>query len=205
MARRRGGTRGSRSRYERLDDRLPISFSWLLILGIPVLVVGLATGAHVLGLTDSVEEEDGGSGLNITLAEQLVHDRVNDVRESNGLEPLEYHPGVADDARGHSQDMAARDYFSHDTPEGGGIRARYPEECRAVGENIAQTYWRRSIQGEGGDGQLTSESELAESVVEGWMNSQGHRENILDPLWSSEGIGIAMDGDEVYVAQGFCG
>jgi uncharacterized protein YkwD len=178
--------------------------SWFLLITVPpTLIIGGAVGAEALGLVDSGEDYEN-NGLNITLAEQLVHDRVNDVRESNGLEPLEYHSGVADDARGHSLDMAERDYFAHDTPERRGILLRYPEECQVVGENIARTYWRTELEGEDGDGRINSEVELAESVVEQWMNSPGHRENMLSSRWASEGIGIARDGSEIYVTQGFC-
>lgn len=43
------------------------------------------------------------------------------------------------------------------------------------------------------------------TTVEGWMNSQGHRENILLPYWRNEGIGIAKASDgTVYITQNFC-
>lgn len=198
--RTRGPGRGG-SRTQRTLDRLPISVSWLLIVGIPLLLVGAATGAHVLGITESTDELPS-NGLNVSLTEQLVHDEVNDIRREHGLSALQYDDGFATDARGHSRDMAQRDYFSHTTPEGTGIRSRYGSACRTVGENIAQTWWQRSVEGEG---HLGSESELAASVVDGWMNSPGHRENILRAGWTSEGIGVAMADDKVYVTQGFCG
>lgn len=198
--RTRGPGRGG-SRTQRTLGRLPISVSWLLIVGIPLLFVGSITGAHVLGITDTADGPQP-SGLNVSLAEQLVHDEVNDVRREHGLSALQYDDGFATDARGHSRDMAQRDYFSHTTPAGTGIRSRYGGGCGTVGENIAQTWWRTNIEGEG---RLGSESELAASVVDSWMDSPGHRENILRAGWRSEGIGIAMDGDKVYVTQGFCG
>ena len=42
------------------------------------------------------------------------------------------------------------------------------------------------------------------TIVDGWMNSPGHRENILTPDWRSEGVGVAVSGDVVYVTQNFC-
>jgi uncharacterized protein YkwD len=46
---------------------------------------------------------------------------------------------------------------------------------------------------------------IAESTVHGWMNSQGHRKNILTPRWKSEGIGVAISPDDkVYITQNFC-
>lgn len=167
-------------------------------------LAGGLMGLSMTGVIDAPESApaaDDGT-LNTTLAEQLIHDEVNDVRRERGLSALQYHDGFATDARSHSRDMAQHDYFSHTTPEGTGIRARYGADCSTIGENIAQTYWRTNVEGEG---RLTSESELADSVVDQWMNSQGHRENILRGGWTAEGIGIGTDGDEVYVTQGFCG
>ena len=47
--------------------------------------------------------------------------------------------------------------------------------------------------------------EFAFVVVDGWMNSPGHRENILDGSYDVEGIGVAVSADErVYVTQNFC-
>ena len=45
---------------------------------------------------------------------------------------------------------------------------------------------------------------IATKTVNGLMNSQGHRENILRPYFQSEGIGVAKSGDEIYVTQNFC-
>ena len=48
-------------------------------------------------------------------------------------------------------------------------------------------------------------NELAESAVQGWMNSPGHRQNILTPHWRSEGIGVAVSNDgKVLATQDFC-
>ncbi len=45
---------------------------------------------------------------------------------------------------------------------------------------------------------------IALQSVDGWMASQGHRENILTPYFKSEGIGVAKLGSEIYVTQNFC-
>lgn len=138
-------------------------------------------------------------------AELEIHTAINDRRQEHSLEPLEFRQDLAVDARGHSEDMMTREYFAHETPGGEGIGDRYPGSCRAVGENIAQTYWDTDIQTDSGIERIETESELGEAVAEQWMNSPGHRENILREAWVSQGIGIAVDGDQVYVTQGFCG
>ena len=50
-----------------------------------------------------------------------------------------------------------------------------------------------------------SSRKIAETTVKGWMNSPGHRKNILTPHWRSEGIGIAISPDDkVYITENFC-
>jgi len=49
------------------------------------------------------------------------------------------------------------------------------------------------------------EEELSESIVDGWMDSPGHRENILTPNFDREGVGIVKTGDsKIYITQNFC-
>lgn len=91
-------------------------------------------------------------------------------------------------AQGHSADMAARNYFSHETPEGVDPweRAKKQGYTTPTGENIAM-------------GQRT-----AEEVVEGWMNSPGHKANILNCNSRAIGMGLARNGSgQIYWTQMF--
>jgi uncharacterized protein YkwD len=81
-------------------------------------------------------------------------------------------------AQGHSTDMATRNYFSHTSPEGEDFvdratEAGYPSPAA---ENIAR-------------GQRT-----AEEVMESWMNSTGHRRNILNCEYVAIGVGLDTRG-----------
>ncbi len=99
---------------------------------------------------------------------------TNAERSAAGLRPLAVDPGLAMAAQAHSADMVARDFHAHTTPEG-----RQPWDraaaagCRhrGIGENIAC--------GQRG----------AADVVHGWMNSPGHRANILSPGFDEIGVG----------------
>ncbi|GHC72007.1 CAP domain-containing protein [Streptomyces cinnamoneus] len=104
---------------------------------------------------------------------------TNAERCAAGLPPLAADPRLASAARMHSADMAGRDFFSHTTPEGREPwdRARAAgAPHRATGENIAC-------------GQRTSAE-----VVRGWMDSPGHRANILTPGFTHLGVGHATGG-----------
>jgi len=142
--------------------------------------------------------------------EQEIHELVNDRREANGLSSLETDSYLKEIARYHSEDMAKSGYFAHDSPAGESMSDRYDRfgyDCRVeVSGNEyltgAENIFKISI-----DYQL-SEEEIGEMAVESWMESPGHRENILRPEWNAEGIGVyAIDeGSEVsvYVTQNFC-
>ncbi len=123
-------------------------------------------------------------------------------------------------ARSHSEDMALRDYFSHDSPEGldptdRAQRAGY--SCRkdfglryriGLAENIHQGWLfegYRTINGRTTPYNLYSPEEIAHNAVEGWMNSPGHRQNILDSSYDRAGMGIAIaDDGKVFFTQNFC-
>jgi uncharacterized protein YkwD len=117
--------------------------------------------------------------------EDEVVDLVNGERARAGCDPLTMDPKLAQAAQDHSTDMAERDYFDHTTPEGLTfadriVNAGYPTPGA---ENIAV-------------GQQN-----ADQVMDGWMNSDGHRANILNCDLKSIGVGLAEDG--MYWTQDF--
>jgi uncharacterized protein YkwD len=105
---------------------------------------------------------------------QQVFTLVNQARAQAGCKPLVDDPRLDTAAQQHSDDMANRAYFSHTTPEGvtfdrREVTAGYPSPG---GENIAQ-------------GQTS-----AQQVMTDWMNSPGHRANILNCTFVAIGIGL---------------
>jgi len=142
-------------------------------------------------------------------AELEVHRLINIEREKRGLKALAYDEKLADVARAHSRDMQSRGYFSHDTPEGldptdrankAGYVCRYKVFnviYNGIAENIHMqktrsiTFWE-------------SPESIAKSAVEGWMDSIGHKQNIVNGNYRSEGIGVSISGFSIYVTQNFC-
>ncbi|WP_460406919.1 CAP domain-containing protein [Actinophytocola sediminis] len=113
----------------------------------------------------------------VTQEEQVVT-LVNAARERSGCGPVRIVGELVDAARGHSADMAQRDYFDHTTPDGVGfadriIAAGYSEPGA---ENIAR-------------GQRS-----ATQVMNSWMESDGHRANILNCQLTAIGVGLDKDG-----------
>lgn len=133
-------------------------------------------------------------GTRADRAERAIHRLVNEERNPS-ISELKYSEELAGVAESHSQDMAQHGYFSHTDPNGHGVDERYARHginC-AGGENI----FRMTNTGIGPEA-------LAETSVENWMNSAGHRENIMRERFSREGIGVYYGAEYVYVTQNFC-
>ncbi len=132
-----------------------------------------------------------------------VHELINQERTSHGLRSLSWNAKLAQASLNHSTDMAKREYFEHDSPEGHDFSWRYSQ----VGFNCAVTQGNL-IYGGGEnimylDGYYGVDT-IASETVESWMNSPGHRANILTSYFQSEGIGVGISYNEVYVTQNFC-
>ncbi len=150
--------------------------------------------------------------------EKKVHSRINDERRKHGLQPLAWDETLAEIARKHSQDMAKRSYFSHNSPEGHDFSHRYRAGNYSCGvkvgqiiytgaENIYQNNLYDSVTVMNGKESFdwNSEDKIARTTVDGWMKSTGHRKNILTPHWGKEGIGVSISSDgKVYITQNFC-
>jgi uncharacterized protein YkwD len=121
-----------------------------------------------------------------SIMEDEVVALVNKQRAEAGCEPLVVDPRLVVSAEGHSTDMAERDYFAHTTPEGLTFRDRILSAGYAnpgTAENIAR-------------GQSD-----AQQVMDSWMASDAHRENILDCDFSRLGVGLDENG--MYWTQDF--
>lgn len=104
---------------------------------------------------------------------------VNQVRGNAGLHPLTINSTLSAAARLKSTDMRNNNYFSHTSPIYGTpeqLLQRFGVDYRSLGENIA-------------GGQPTPKD-----VMRAWMNSPGHRANILDPEFTDIGVGYAKGG-----------
>lgn len=120
---------------------------------------------------------------------EVVISLVNTERAKAGCPAVTSNAKLAGAALGHSQDMASRDYFSHDTPEGVSAAQRLTDsgyKWSTMGENIA--YGQSS----------------AQSVMTAWMNSSGHKANILNCAFKEIGVGLAYtSGRTPYWTQDF--
>lgn len=144
-------------------------------------------------------------GFNETKVERLVFQYLNSEREGRDMAPLSFNSRAASAARVHAEDMAENNYFSHTSQSGETQIERY-SFCDGA-ENAAQNWVNRRIrQDDGSIAEYTTEKELANGIVEQWMNSDPHRERgIFGDQWTSGGAGIAIAANQkVYAVFGFC-
>ncbi len=135
------------------------------------------------------------SRLDASEIEKLVFKRVNEERSRQGLSEYRHSSDLEKIAKQHSTNMITHDFFSHVDHKDMNVRLRKMLLCPhlftwAIGENIACVF--------GG-----SEEEVAEKLVIWWMNSPGHRANILSEKFSYIGIGVEQKGDQLYATQVF--
>ncbi len=128
-----------------------------------------------------------------SMIERNAFEKINRTRVASGLAPLTWDAALCRMARAHSEHMASRGYFSHETPDGDGLKQRARAmsigRFRVIAENIA---YNKGYEDPGA------------FAVERWMLSSGHRANILYEGFQASAIGsyVAADGS-VYLTQVF--
>jgi uncharacterized protein YkwD len=113
---------------------------------------------------------------------------VNQERQTAGCAPLTSNDRLRDAAQAHSDDMAARDFFDHVNPDG-----------TDPGRRITAAGYRWSTYGEN----IAKGQQTARSVMTSWMNSPGHRANILNCAFKNLGVGVHQGDGGPYWTQDF--
>ena len=150
----------------------------VVIAAVVLATVGAAVSVSAaesqeVGTTATVTTCDGKS-IELDPREERTLRLHNETRKNQGIKPLCVHPELTRAARFHSDEMIKKDYFRHGNVER--RLERFGYNWLTYGENIGM-----------GSGPKGS----PESVFKGWMESSGHRANILDKDFREVGIGVA--------------
>ena len=124
----------------------------------------------------------------LSVQEQTAGNLLNSDRARYGLAPLVIDPELCRIARIKSEDMRANGYFAHVSPTYGDVRqmlTAFGYSFEAAGENIAH---HRDV----------------EKAQAAFLSSPGHRRNVLSTRYTRFGVGVATDGNSVYLTQIFC-
>lgn len=177
----------------------------LLAIGVIALIAGNHGGGHDSGSAGkSVNTTPGNTSTtpsgnssttapstkNVTADQKQAFDLLNADRAKNGLSPLKLNSQLTNLAGDYAQDMIKRNYFAHNNPEGltpfdrmknAGISYTYAGENLAINNNVT----------------------AAETA---FMNSSGHRANILNKNYTEVGVGVRYNNNgSTYVVQEFIG
>ena len=125
----------------------------------------------------SFSSEKVSAEVSENFAQEILY-LVNVERKNAGLKPVALSKDLMHAAKIRANEITKK--FSHTRPNGSSFYTTVRTAYRYVGENIAA-------------GQLSSEE-----VVQSWMDSPGHRENILDPHYTRMGVGYVYNSDTVY-------
>ncbi len=120
-------------------------------------------------------------------AEQVLA-LVNEERATAGIEPVAWNEPAAAAAYDHAVDMDVRDFFDHDNPDG-----------ESPGTRLAQA----GVGGRGWGENIARGQHDPISVMYAWMNSPGHRANILNPSYRFLGVGVHTGVDGPWWVQDF--
>ena len=131
-------------------------------------------GTSNQGTSSNTNNNTGTTSTSMNNDEKVVYDLINKQRAQNGLSPLKENSELQRVARIKAQDMVNNNYFSHTSPTYGSpfdMMKSFKISYNTAGENIAGN---------------SSNS----SAVTAWMNSPGHRANILNGSFNQTGIGV---------------
>lgn len=144
----------------------------------------------VLSLPERSETND----LDYELLEEMIIDLTNELRVSLDVEPLESNEMLT--AGANIRAYETEELFSHTRPDGSDAFTVMQEEgilypYRMIGENLAMgTYFG-------------SEEYMAELLFDGWVESEGHYNNMIQPEYREIGVGVHYDGEFLYLTQLF--
>src|SRR3954449_699245 len=158
------------------------SFRSALLL---LLLVAVAAGASPASAATVCASADGPTAQASTVAlANAALCLVNQERTSRGLRPLKSNRHLSKAAGAHARDMCVRGYFSHDSANG----ATFVDRIRKAGYVPARAFPSLGEDLAWGSGSLGTPRE----IVQSWMNSPGHRANILDGAFREAGMGVAF-------------
>ncbi len=182
-------------------------FGWIIVSIVVLLGTAVAIGNSGILSNDLFSEPNTTKEERKISAEQIafdIHYEVNEVRKLHGLKPLSWSSTITEIAKKHSQDMNERNYLSHISPEGEDVADRYEQAnfvCKKElsngdilkgGENLAEISYPDELTG------------MGSRIVQSWMDSPSHKQNLLFKEYGREGIGVVISVETLYITQNFC-
>jgi uncharacterized protein YkwD len=153
--------------------------------------------------------------LNETRIEREIHQRINALRSTNALRPLDLDRDVRAFAREHSDDMARETYVAHYAPDGQTKESRLREadllgQCQVI-DNSGEFFFTGPetlsfVNVTSSIARVQNEPGIAQAIVRRWQSDRQNRRAILLENAERHGVGVAIDPESgIYVTQNICG
>ncbi len=149
-------------------------------------LLALAAMCGLLALGGAGADSPGAGEARRQATARLLLDETNAVRHRHGVAALEMDGELSRVAQSHAEDMASRGYFSHESPEGESAAGRV---CRIVPSLIAFDVTENLSRTTASEPEAPERT--AAEAVRGWLNSPGHRRNLLHAPSTHVGFGVA--------------
>jgi uncharacterized protein YkwD len=171
---------------------------WFPIFTVTLLVMGCERAIEFLPPLPRVEVPSekpqttlSPQSANTTKIEAAIQASINQVRQKEKLQPLKNNERLAEVARKYSKEMAEKNFFSHTGVDGSTLASRVEASgiiYWLVGENLFRG---------------TNLNDPVSIAVEGWLESPGHRANIMRPPFNETGVGVWQIKNTYYITQLF--
>jgi uncharacterized protein YkwD len=180
------GVRRDNARLEKLGQPRPEENEMKVAAIATCLSVVLIAGS-LFAATLQAPKSD--TEIEVSRTERALFDLTNTAREKENLAPLKFNATLLKVAREHSANMAAKKEMKHE------LDGQKPSDrVKAAGYRYSRM----------GENIALSDRQPLQTVFRGWMESPGHRANILNPDFEEIGIGVARDNrNRVYYTQVF--
>gem|GEM_PF-5921641 len=187
---------------------LALSVAFLLVVSgaapVDFSQEGVSVGDDASDGADRAVGDESTRGIDEERVEQLIREYTREKRSSRDLDALEWNEKEQSPARQHAEYMENREYIGHRGSSGETISQRYSGACaeNVVGTSPTGSFsWKTFPSVE-----VDTSQEAARHFVDAWMNSEGHRENILNPGHDSIAVGVSHDEESggTYAVQVFC-
>lgn len=178
----------------------------ILWVTIAVLGLGVAGAASVYDSTLGDGDGIGPEPIDEEQVEEQVRVQVNEIRTNSSLIVLEHDEDLHQQSESHTERMAKNEMLSHQIGQSTASDRLGQAGCGYGSENIVQSWVNEDVQVSDDKVIYTGDEEsLAQALVESWMNSEDHRENILTDEFRTTSVSVEItDDDEVYATQMFC-
>lgn len=167
----------------------------IIILG----STGIISNNHEYDLNKFIYKEDITTieeGVSLDKIEEYIIELTNKEREKNWISTLQYNGTMRDYAILKGEDMIKNDYFDHEDLDGK-LMIYYIQK-----DEVKYSAWGENLSWNSGYN-FKNSYEAAQFFVEGWMNSPGHRANILNANFQEIGVGVIKSGNEYFGIQQF--